>query len=177
MAQASLTIDLDAIAANWRALDALSTPQVETGAVVKADAYGLGATRVGPALARAGARSFFVAQAEEGVALRAHLGPGPRIFVFSGHMAGDAPALRGADLIPLLNGPEQSKRHRDSCPDHTYGWQINTGMNRLGAEPAELAEMEIGAAPVLTISHLACADTPQDGANRAQQNLFEAASS
>ena len=61
-------IDLDAIAANWRALDALSAPSVETAAVVKADAYGLGAAAVGPALARAGARSFFVALAEEGAA-------------------------------------------------------------------------------------------------------------
>ena len=66
MARARLTVDLDAIAANWRALDALSAPSVETAAVVKADAYGLGAAAVGPALARAGARSFFVAIAEEG---------------------------------------------------------------------------------------------------------------
>ena len=56
MATATLTIDLDAIAANWRALDRLSGQAVQTGAVVKADAYGLGAARVARALAQAGAR-------------------------------------------------------------------------------------------------------------------------
>ena len=67
-------------------------PAVETGAVVKADAYGLGAARVGPALAAAGARSFFVALAEEGASLREALGPGPAIYVFAGLMPGDAAA-------------------------------------------------------------------------------------
>ena len=51
MARARLTVDLDAIVANWRALDALSAPSVETAAVVKADAYGLGIDAVAPALA------------------------------------------------------------------------------------------------------------------------------
>ena len=60
-----LTIDLGAVAANWRALDAMTA--CETAAVVKADGYGLDATRVAPALAKAGAKTFFVALAEEGV--------------------------------------------------------------------------------------------------------------
>ena len=54
MATATLTIDLDAIAANWRALDRLTGTGVQTAAVVKADAYGLGVTRVARALANAG---------------------------------------------------------------------------------------------------------------------------
>ena len=54
MSSATLTIDLDAIAANWRALDAMTG--TETAAVVKADAYGLGVDRVARTLARAGAR-------------------------------------------------------------------------------------------------------------------------
>ena len=94
MARPRLVIDLDAVTANWRALDALSAPTVETGAVVKADAYGLGAARVAPALAAAGARSFFVATAEEGAALRQALGPGPGIVVFAGLMPGDAELFR-----------------------------------------------------------------------------------
>ncbi len=93
MTTATLTIDLSAVAANWRALNAQT--EVETAAVVKADAYGLGIGRVAPVLAAEGAREFFVAVAEEGVALRRVLGPGPRISVFSGHMAGDADLIRG----------------------------------------------------------------------------------
>ena len=112
IARARLTIDLDAIAANWRALDALSAPAVETAAVVKADAYGLGAARVGPALAAAGARTFFVALAEEGAALREALGPGPAIFVFAGLMPGDAALVRAPRPRPLPQQPRPGRRFR-----------------------------------------------------------------
>ena len=88
---ADLAIDLDAIAANWRALDALSAAAVETAAVVKADAYGCGAARVGPALARAGARTFFVALPDEGASLRHTLGPGPTIYILGGYAPASPP--------------------------------------------------------------------------------------
>ena len=94
MATATLSIDLDAIAANWRALDRLSDPSTQTGAVVKADAYGLGSKRVARALAEAGARRFFVAVAEEGAAVRQALGPGPQINILGGHMPGDTEMIQ-----------------------------------------------------------------------------------
>ena len=78
--------------------------------MVKADAYGLGAARVAPALAAAGARSFFVALAEEGAALREALGPGPAIYVFAGLMPGDAALCRDFDLVPCLNSVAQTAR-------------------------------------------------------------------
>lgn len=175
MGTATLTIDLDAIVANWTALDRASGGATETGAVVKADAYGLGAEEVGAALARAGARRFFVAVAEEGAALRAALGPGPEIFVFSGHMAGDAGAIRLADLIPLLNSTEQLTRHFESLPGHPFGVQLDTGMNRLGLEPAEwsaVREIVLGQSPALVMSHLACADDAAHPMNVRQLALF-----
>ena len=101
MTTGTLTIDLNAIAANWSALNRMTAS--ETGAVVKANAYGLGIERVAPVLAQAGARQFFVAVAEEGVALRRVLGSGPEINVFSGHMPGDADMIRSADLTPMIN--------------------------------------------------------------------------
>ncbi len=107
MARPRLVIDLDAIAANWRALDALSGPAVETAAVVKADAYGLGAAPVAAALAAAGARTFFVATAEEGATLREALGPGPAILDFGGMMRGDAELVRAHDLVPCLDSRGQ----------------------------------------------------------------------
>ena len=174
MAQAILTIDLDAITANWRAL-ARASGSAETGAVIKADAYGLGAERVGPVLANAGARRFFVALAEEGVALRNALGPGPEIFVFSGHMAGDAAALSGSVLIPLLNSPEQIARHRTALPRHPFGIQLDTGMNRLGLEEADwraVSAQVLAEKPRLMMSHLACADEPGDAMNAAQLAAF-----
>jgi alanine racemase len=173
MSTPTLTIDLSAIVANWRALDRLNGG--ETGAVIKADAYGLGAAKVGPALAAAGVRNFFVAVAEEGLKLRRALGPGPRISVFSGHMAGDADMIREADLVPMINSVDQLLMHVESLPGHAFGIQLDSGMNRLGMEPAEwaaLRDIALAQGPTLIMSHLACADDPEDPMNAAQLSAF-----
>ncbi|WP_050930522.1 alanine racemase [Aestuariivita boseongensis] len=173
MGAAKLTIDLSALAANWQALDAAT--QVETGAVVKADGYGLGAGTVARTLARAGARRFFVAVAEEGAAVRAALGPGPEISVFSGHMAGDTDILRAHNLTPMLNSVDQMLRHVESLPGHPFGIQLDSGMNRLGMEPAEwvaLRDIALEQSPVLIMSHLACADEPDHPMNAQQLRTF-----
>ncbi|MBL9051573.1 MAG: alanine racemase [Tabrizicola sp.] len=175
MATATLTIDLDAIAANWRALDRLSAASVQTAAVVKADAYGLGVARVARALARAGARRFFVACAEEGAELRQALGPGPQISILTGHMPGDTEMIHDLDLTPMLNSLEQITRHLESLPGHPFGVQLDTGMNRLGVEMLEwqaVAPILVDAGPELLMSHLACADEPDHPANEAQLKAF-----
>lgn len=175
MASGTLTIDLDAIAANWRALDRISGAGVQTAAVVKADAYGLGATRVARALANAGARRFFVALAEEGAAVRQALGPGPQIAILSGHMAGDTEMIHDLDLTPMLNSLEQITRHLESLPGHPFGVQLDTGMNRLGVEMLEwqaVAPILVEAGPELLMSHLACADEPDHPLNEAQLAAF-----
>ncbi len=152
---------------------------METAAVVKADAYGLGATTVGPALAAAGVRTFFVAQAEEGAALRDALGPAPAILVFAGLMRGDAPLMRSKKLVPCLNSPQQIADFLELLPDHPCALQIDSGMNRLGLEPTELAAalpLLPRLAPTLVMSHLACADEPAHPMNHAQAAAFEALS-
>ena len=167
-----LQIDLGALAANYRAL-AARAPGAEAAAVVKADGYGLGADRVGPALSRAGARSFFVALASEGQALRRHLPAEARIFVLSGHMPGAD--LRG--LIPVLNSPGQFFHDRARRPGQPFAIQLDSGMNRLGMEPAEwsgLRDEALAAGPALVMSHLACADEPGHPANAAQLAQFRA---
>jgi alanine racemase len=173
MATATLTIDLQAIAANWCALDAKT--EVETGAVVKADGYGLGAQAVARTLAQAGARQYFVAVAEEGAAIRAALGPGVAIHVFSGHMLGDAEMIRQAELTPMINSVDQMLRHVEALPGHPFGLQLDTGMNRLGVEPVEwsaLRDIALAQRPQLIMSHLACADAPNHPMNAAQLNSF-----
>ncbi|MFK7743510.1 MAG: alanine racemase [Roseobacter sp.] len=174
MSTATLTIDLSAIATNWRTLNAMTS--VETAAVVKANAYGLGLDTVARTLAAAGAREFFVAVAEEGAQLRKILGPGPRISVFSGHMAGDTPLIAQADLTPMLNSIDQMVRHVESLPEHAFGIQLDTGMNRLGMEAAEwnaLREIAVRQSPTLIMSHLACADTPSHDMNVRQLHQFQ----
>lgn len=175
MSQAQLHIDLSAIQANWRALDAASAAHVETAATIKANAYGLGADRVGRALAQAGARRFFVAIAEEGAALRKALGPDLPIHVYGGHMAGDAPLIAEAGLIPMLNSSAQVHRHMTALPDHPYGVQLDSGMNRLGMEADDWSALsaQLLAGPCqLVMSHLACADDPDHAMNALQLAEF-----
>jgi len=170
-----LTIDLDAIAGNWRALDAMSAESVETAAVVKADGYGLDAVRVARKLAREGVSSFFVAVAEEGIAVRRAVGNDADIYVFSGHMLDDTELLRSADLIPLLNSPEQVARHMSESPTSSFGVQLDSGMNRLGIEPSDwdaLKDQIMANGPRLVMSHLACSDQPDHPMNHQQLRAF-----
>ena len=167
-----LVIDIPALVANWKALGARAG-SARPGAVVKADAYGLGAVRVAPALYQAGARDFFVALASEGRAIRPHLADDARIFVLSGHM-------EGADLtglIPVLNSPEQFFRDRALRPRGPFGIQLDSGMNRLNMEAGEWAALRteaLAAGPQLVMSHLACADEPEHAANAQQLAAFRA---
>lgn len=177
-----LIIDLGAIVANWTSL-AARAPSARPGAVVKADAYGLGAAKVAPALYAAGARDFFVALASEGQAIRPVLPGDARIFVLSGAMEGAA--LAG--LIPVLNSAAQFFRFRATHPRAAFGIQLDTGMNRLGMEPGEWAAIraealaaptgagaDAGEGPALVMSHLACADEPDHAANAQQLAAFRA---
>lgn len=173
MAQAVLTIDLSALRANWRSLNDMTG--CETAGVVKADGYGCDAGRVARALLAEGARTFFVAQAEEGAVLRKAIGAGPDIFVFSGHMNGDASLIRDAALTPMLNSIDQLVRHIESLPAAPFGVQLDTGMNRLGMEPAEwsaLRDIATSQNPALIMSHLACSDEPDHAMNAHQLKTF-----
>lgn len=176
MGAACLTIDLNAVRANWRALDGMSDPSVETAAVIKANAYGLGAAEVGKTLAAEGVESFFVALPEEGVALRRALGDKPTIYVFAGHLTGDTELILEGQLTPFLNAPEQVAHHFSTTPGHPFGVQLDTGMNRLGMEPADWDALKsdlVDAKPQLVVSHLACADEPDHPMNAQQLRSFQ----
>ncbi len=175
MAEAVLQINLAAVQDNWRSLNSLSGPDVETGAVIKADGYSLGAAEIAACLRDAGARSFFVAQAAEGADVRRSLSDNSRIFVFGGHMKDDSGHLADHRLIPMLNSTEQFARHMSRLPGHPFGLQINTGMNRLGMDEAELSEImpsALDAGPELILSHLACAEDPKHRMNERQLKAF-----
>src|SRR3954469_1447539 len=103
-AGAILEIDLGGIIANWRLLAQKAAPAA-CAAVVKANAYGLGAAPVARALQAAGCRLFFVATLDEAIALRGALGPEPEIAVFNGLLPGTAPEFTAHHLIPVLNHP------------------------------------------------------------------------
>lgn len=172
--QALLTVDLGAIVANWRDLRARHAPG-EVAGVVKADAYGLGAAEVGRALCDAGCRTFFVAHLAEGMALRAALGPGPRIAVLNGFPPG---ADEDAALVPVLNHLGDVAAHAARPPEAGAILHVDTGMARLGLDAKELAVLaedpgRLGGIRLLAVmSHLACADEPAHPLNARQAARF-----
>ncbi len=180
-AGAVLTIDLDAIVANWRLLQA-HAPGAACAAVLKADAYGLGAAEVGPALAAAGCRQFFVAHLDEAIALKPLLPADATVWVLHGPMPGSEAAFVAHGLRPVLNSRAQidgwhalAQRLDRALPAAV---QVDTGMARLGLAPAELQALAAdgtawqGVRVALVMSHLAAADTPADPANAAQLRRF-----
>jgi alanine racemase len=118
-AGAILEIDLGAIVENWRLLAAKAAP-AQCAAVVKANAYGLGAVPVARALAAAGCRIFFVATLDEGIALRQALGPAPEIAVLNGPFPGTAGEFAAHTLIPGLNEPGQIAEWAALCPSPPF---------------------------------------------------------
>jgi alanine racemase len=171
---ARLRVDLAALAGNWRRMAGLSG-NARCGAAVKADAYGVGADRAAPRLAREGCRDFFVADAQEGANLRPAL-PDARIFVLNGVFEGAFPHLLAHDLVPVINSPEQAAFWTGNAGSRAYALHIDTGMNRLGLTPEQaVAHSQSGTpAPVLLMSHFACADEPGHSLNNRQIEVFEA---
>ena len=170
MPQPLLTIDLEAVAANWRALDNLSG-NAETGVAVKANGYGCGADEVAVALASAGCQTFFVATVEEGVALRAAL-PDQTIYILNGVAdRRDSAAAIASGLRPCLNHLTQINAWQRS-EGGACALQLDSGMSRLGIESAEWPEVPVGLDVRLIMSHLACADEPDHPANEGQRQRF-----
>lgn len=180
-AGALLTIDLDALAENYRRLGAVLRPGAQCAGVVKADGYGCGAVKVAKRLFAEGCRVFFVARAAEGFALKPHL-PDAEVCVLDGLLPGMAPDYAEAGVVPVLNDPGQVEAWTTYCAANEYSppviLHIDTGMNRLGMSVAEAETIadEPGAlrafADVLVMSHLVISEAPRHRANAAQLAAF-----
>jgi alanine racemase len=175
---ARLTVDLDAVAANYHALTAEAGSAVAP--VVKGDAYGVGVAPVSRRLWAEGARRFFVARVGEGEALRRILGPDrpAAIYVLDGCPRGAAARLAAAQLIPVLNSPEQIGEWASQTGGAAAALHVDTGMNRLGLRVDEAEALakpsSNGGAFELVISHLACATDPHHPMNAVQAEAFAA---
>lgn len=174
-----LSIDLGALARNWRALDKVSAGAL-TGAVVKADAYGTGIAPSSKALYAAGARFFFVATPDEAIAVRSAL-PDAHIFVLGGLYPGAANLYVRQNLMPVIGSMPMLEEWLAKCLErneaYASAFHFDTGMNRLGfrLNEASLVKQRIetlGYAPQMIMSHLACADQPNHEKNRTQLALF-----
>ena len=179
-AASELVIDLGAIKRNYLDLKK-RLGGVECGAAVKADAYGTGVNRVGPALFEVGCRTFFVATVDEGIALRDVL-PRARIAVLNGLLPGTMEAFEEFSLIPVINDLEQVARIREISVDADQALSamlhIDTGMNRLGLTGDEMKQISEepdlldGPDWLYALSHLASADDPSSPMNTAQLVRF-----
>lgn len=167
---ATLTVDLNALAANFHTLEAVGGAPVHP--VVKADSYGLGAAACAKRLMTEGAHTFFVARTAEGEALRRAMGGAPAIYVLDGCLTGHAARLAAANLRPVLNTPAQLTEWR-TANGGAAGLQIDTGMNRLGFRVEDAPEPFEGLE--LVLSHLACSDAPGETMNARQRDAFAAA--
>jgi len=179
-----LTIDLAAIAANWRHLSGLTGGAACAG-VVKADAYGLGAAAVTERLLASGCRTFFVAQLDEALMLKPLLPGDAIIAALNGLLPGTEPIYMAAGIIPVANSHAQlvawSTAAQASGRRLPVYLQVDTGMARLGLSASELDQ--VAAAPELfaplsldlVMSHLACGDEPAHPANAMQLAAFESA--
>ncbi|HET6718863.1 MAG TPA: alanine racemase [Rhodocyclaceae bacterium] len=183
-AGALLSIDLDAIGRNWRALQG-RLPGAVCSAVVKADAYGLGARRVGPALYRVGCRHFFVAHLGEAIDLRPSLPADTTIYVLHGLPPGAEPEAAAEGVVPVLNSLPQVAAWRDLAQrlDRRLPavLQVDSGMARLGLGDDELDRLAgdrtrlDGIDLRLVMSHLVSAEDQANPVNRQQLERFQAA--
>ncbi len=177
-----IIVDLARIADNWRALQR-HVGNAVAAAVVKADAYGLGAREVIPALSAAGASVFFVATLEEAVEARALSGEGATVFVLDGLMPGTAGEMLHTGAWPVLSTREEiaewTELARARAVPLPCALHLDTGLNRLGlsageirtlvSDPGRLAGLDIR----LVMSHLACADEPGHPMNARQRAVFD----
>ncbi|HYJ81308.1 MAG TPA: alanine racemase [Allosphingosinicella sp.] len=161
-----LLLDGEALVANWRWLERRGGTAA-CGAAVKADGYGLGARDIVMRLANEGCRDFFVATWAEAEALLPWLGSAS-VAVLHGIAADDLPHAAGSPARPVLNTPLQVERWKQAGRGRPCDVMIDTGINRLGLDPAEVGEGILDGLEIDTLmSHLACAD--EDKAMNARQ--------
>jgi len=176
-------VDLSALRWNFRTIAAAARP-ARVAAVVKADAYGLSAALVAPALAACGCGDFFVADPGEARRLRPLLSQDARIYVLGGLPPGHGAALADLGVLPVLNSRAQidewAALARARGERLAAAVQADSGMSRLGLSPEEVQaladapEAFDGVEISLVMSHLACADEAEHAANLQQLARFEA---
>ena len=174
-----LTIDLDAIVANWRKLEKTAVP-AECAGVVKADAYGCGVGPVATALAAAGCKTFFVATLDEARTLRAAL-PQATIYALNGLFQNTGEAYAKIDCKPVIGDLNELAEWDVFC--RRSGWNggaaihIDTGMNRLGLTITEaqgiIPRINAGDHGItLVMSHLVSAELVNNPTNARQLIAF-----
>lgn len=177
-----LTIDLSAIQSNWRYVASLLN-NAECAAVVKADAYSVGAVEVASTLYQAGCKSFYLATLEEATELRQLLPQDAIIYVLGGVRLGTEADFAAQRLIPILYSLTEIRHWSEFCASITEALpcviKVDTGMTRLGLSLLDFDGFLPGAKnspwlnPILVMSHLACSDERNHPLNTLQLQQFK----
>ncbi|HEY4996093.1 MAG TPA: alanine racemase [Aestuariivirga sp.] len=168
-----LTVDLTALAKNYKTLAALA-PKAETGAAVKGEAYGLGLKPCITALWKAGCRSFFVARPREGADVRRIL-PKAKIYVLDGFYAGAASYYLKHKLIPALISADEACEWAAKAKGAPCAIHVDSGINRVSFPIDELKAIlseKLKLRIVLLMSHLASSEEPANRFNQTQRQRF-----
>ena len=179
-------VDVAAITHNVEQLRALAGTS-EFCAVVKANGYGHGAVAVAQAAQRGGATWLAVALVEEAVELR-QAGVGGPILLLSEPPQGSedlvvahaiVPTVYSAGCIARLSAAASGGVDGNRGPACEVHLKVDTGMHRVGAQPAEILAMaaSIVAQSSLRLggvcTHLAVADDPTDPYTQAQLRTLD----
>ncbi|WP_420430797.1 alanine racemase [Hyphobacterium sp.] len=180
LATPRLTVDLDAVAANYRRLREAVAP-VGCAGVIKADAYGLGAVNIGRRLLAENCHTFFFAHPGEAIELAPEIrAAGGRCLILNGLGQYNSAVFLENGLIPVLNSLQEAQSWLASAGAEAAALHLDTGMNRLGLPPEDDAAVRglqaNGLNLVHLMSHFACADQPERKENREQIRRFEARS-
>jgi len=176
-----LSVDLRAIADNWRFINKQLRGKSECGAVVKANAYGLGVDRIAPKVYQAGCRNFFVTTLKEAIQLRSLIGLDGKVFVLSGCNAGAEQEFIRRKIIPVIVSCDMFQRWAEAAQGQVGAdsvLKINTGMGRFGMEEHDVLtllsnDQVLGNANIAYLmSHLACADDQNHPLNARQMAQF-----
>jgi alanine racemase len=174
-----LTVDLDALVANWRKLEKTAVP-AECSAVIKANAYGCGIEPVARALAKAGCKTFFVATPDDAAAARAAV-PSAVLYVLNGFVQNTGDAYAKIDARPVIGDLNELAEWDVFCRRTQWAGgvaiHVDTGMQRLGLTVAEaqglIPRINAGDHGIsLVMSHLACAESLNHPMNAKQLATF-----
>ena len=175
MRMATLNINLGSIKENFNKIQNYSKKAVETSAVLKANAYGLGIAHIAPFLFNEGVRTFFVSTVNEAVELRGIIPNDSKIYYLNGYSKDDYQAVSEFNIMPVLNSLEQILHFKKRTDKKPAALQIDVGMKRLGLNPSEVLKAKDICKNInlnLILGHLSSADNISDPTNFKQLMLF-----
>lgn len=167
IAKPQLTVNLAAVRHNYLTLRNIHKFG-RTGAVVKANAYGLSVEKIIPILRHEGCRDFFIAQPQEYDAVAPFLKDDMQLYILNGASLLTPEMLQNPHVIPVINNMEELSQMPSL--DHSCV-HIDTGMNRFGISQDQLSE--VPQIPFMAMSHFSCADEPDHQATKIQIEVFQ----